>query len=59
MKQKADLAFQELLKQARQGLLNINNVNILNQRVAINLPDSGLLDIVVIVQKNKTRHLVN
>ena len=59
MRQRADPAFQELLKRARRGSLNIHDVNILNQRVATNLPDSGLLDTVVIVQKNKTRHLVN
>ena len=59
IRQKADLAFQKLLKRVRRGSLNIHNVNILNQRVVTNLPNSGLLDIFVIVQKNKTRHLVN
>lgn len=59
MQQKANLVFQELLKQARRGLLNIHNVNILDKKVATNLSDSGSLDTVVVVQKNKTRHLVN
>lgn len=39
--------------------MNIHNINILNKRGATNLSDSGLLDTVVFLQKNITRHLVN
>lgn len=59
MRQKADAAFQKLLKQARQRKLDICNIHILNKRVAIILPISGLLDSVVVIQRNKTRHLIN
>ncbi len=49
MHQKTDPAFQELLKRARQGSLNIRNIEILNQRVATSLLDSGSLDTIVVV----------
>lgn len=59
MRQKTDLSFPDLLKKARQGRLNVDDVQTLNSRVATALPESGSLDSIVIVQKNKTRHHIN
>lgn len=59
MRQKTDLSFQDLLKKARQGRLNVDDVRTLNSCVATALPEYGSLDSIVVVQKNKTRHLVN
>ena len=59
MCQKNDSLFQALLKRARNGELNLEDVDTLNDRVATNLPISQSMDSVVVVQKNKTRHLVN
>lgn len=59
MQQKTHPVFQELLKPAKQEKLDICNMNILNKRVATVFPTSGLLDSIIDVQKNKTRHLIN
>ncbi|WP_375449089.1 AAA family ATPase [uncultured Nostoc sp.] len=59
MRQRSDLAFQAMLKRARHSLLNVEDVNSLNARVATHLPDSDFADTIIIVQKNKTRHLIN
>ena len=59
MRQKTDFTFQALLKRAREGRLNIEDVYTLNRRVVTELPISESLDTVVVVQKNKTRHLIN
>lgn len=54
-----DFIFQALLKKAREGQYKINNGYILNRRMATELPISRSLDIIVIVQKNKTKHLIH
>ncbi len=59
MRQKADPAFHELLKRARQRKLNMRDVEILNKRVATSLPDTRSLKTVVVVEKNKSKHLIN
>lgn len=43
----------------RQKRLNICNVNILNERVSTICFTFSLLDIVVVVQNNKTKYLIN
>ncbi len=48
-----------MLKRARNGLLNLNNVNTLNAQVATHLPNSDFNDTIVVIQKNRTRHLIN
>ena len=59
IQQKADPAFPELLKRARQGKLNIRDIEILNKRVTTSFLDTETLETVVVVQKNKSRHLIN
>ncbi len=59
MRQRSDLAFQAMLKHARNGLLNLDNVNTLNARVVTYLFNSDFNDTVVVVQKNRTRYLIN
>ncbi len=59
MRQKTDLPFQEMLRRAGEGKLDSRDVNALNRRLAMELPTSGALDTVIVVQKNKTRHLIN
>lgn len=56
---KADPAFQELLQRVRQKKLNMLNVEILNKKVATSLSNTGSLKTVVVVQKNKSKHLIN
>lgn len=48
-----------MLKHARHGLLNIKDINSLNARVATHFPDSDFANTIIIVPKNKTRHLIN
>ena len=48
-----------MLKRARHGLLNLKEVNSLNAQVVTHLPNSNFADTIIIVQKNKTRHLIN
>lgn len=59
MHQKTDLPFQEILKRAREGKLNLQNVRTLNQRPVIDIPTIGTMDTVNIIQKNKTCHFIN
>lgn len=59
MRQKTDFTFQALLKRAKGRKFNIKDVYILNKRVATKLPIFGLLATIVVVQKNKTRYLIN
>ncbi len=48
-----------MLKYARNGLLILDNINTLNIQVATYLPNSDFNDTVIVVQKNRTRHLIN
>ncbi len=48
-----------MLKRAKNGLLKINNVNILNAWVITHLLNFDFNDIIVVIQKNKIRHLIN
>ncbi len=40
-----------MLKRARNSLLNLNDVNILNVQVAIYFPNSDFNDTVIVIQK--------
>lgn len=59
MCQKIDLPFQEMLRRTREEKLDFCDIRSLNQRLAMELPTSSALHIVIIVQKNKTCHLIN
>lgn len=59
MRQRTDLTFQELLGRARAGQLNEGDVNLLNDRVAVELPSPESLNSVVVVQRNELRHTIN
>lgn len=59
MRQRSDLAFQAMLKHTRNGLLNFEDVHTLNAQVATHLPNSDFNKTVVVVQNNRTRHLIN
>ncbi len=59
MWERSDLAFQAMLKRAKKCLLNLDKVNTLNAQVATYLPNSDFNNTVVVVQKNRTRHLIN
>ncbi len=49
IRQKIDLPFQEMLKRARDGRLSSRDVEALNQRLAMELPTTGAMDIVIVV----------
>lgn len=51
MRQRFDQVSQVMLKRVRNGLLKLEDVKILNARVATHLPNSDFNDIVIIVQK--------
>lgn len=59
MRQKTDFTFQALFKRVREKRLNIEDIYTLDKRVATELPISRLLNAVIVVQKNKIRHLIN
>ncbi len=59
MRQKTDLLFQEMLRRTRDGRLGSQDVRALNQRLAIELSTIGVMDTVIVVQRNKTCHLIN
>lgn len=48
-----------MLKHARKSLLNLDDVNILNAGVATNLPNFDFNNTVVVVWKNRMKHLIN
>lgn len=48
-----------MLKRARHDLLNLEDINSLNAQVATHLPHSNFANTIIIVQKNKTRYLIN
>lgn len=59
IQQRSDLVFQTILRYARHGLLNLKDVNTLNAQVAAHLSNTNFVNTIIIVQKNKTRHLIN
>lgn len=48
-----------MLKRERDGRLDSRNVEALNQRLAIELSTLGAMDAIIVVQRNKTRPLIN
>ncbi len=59
MRQHDNKPFQAILTIARKGLLNNNDVVILNSKVAVTIPILNPDEQVVIVQRNGTRHTIN
>ena len=59
MQQHIDLVFQAMLKRTRYGLLNLKDVISLNGQLVTYLPNFDFADTIIIVQKDKTRHLIN
>lgn len=47
-----------MLKRARQGTLNDQDVKTLNRQVAVTLPIPGSPETIIVVQTNKIRHLL-
>lgn len=50
MCQKTDLPFQKMLKRARKKKLDLQDIQLLNQRLAIDFFTIGVIDIVIIIQ---------
>ena len=59
IRQQGDIISQQLLKRARTACLTQENVNLLNSKVAEELPTNNDLSSVVVVQTNTKRHLIN
>lgn len=59
MRQQSDPIFTQLLRRARMGALTQADVSKLNEKVVTGLTLSDPLNNIVIVQRNKTRHLIN
>ncbi len=59
MRQHNDTPFQEMLTRARKCLLNVNDVTILNSKVAVTILILNPNEHVVMVQRNATRHTIN
>lgn len=59
MCQQSDIVFQQLLKTARTGCLTQKDVDLPNSKVSKKLPTSNNLSLVVVVQTNAKRHLIN
>ncbi len=51
--------FAQLLKRARKEMLTQADISMLNEKVVIGLTLNDPLNNIVIVQRNKTRHLIN
>lgn len=54
-----NLVFQATLRRARYGLLNFKNINILNNQVLFYFSNSDFTNTIIVIQKNKTKHLIN
>lgn len=59
MYSKIDQSFYKMLKKVREKKLDSYNIWVLNQRLAIELLISSVLNIVILIQKNKTCHFIN
>ena len=59
IRQQGDIVFQQLSKRARPRDLTKKNVNLLNNKIAKKLPTSNDLSLVVIVQFNTKKYLIN
>ncbi len=59
MRQHNDTPFQEMLTKARKSLLNVDDVTILNSKVAVTIPILNPNELVVMVQQNAIQHTIN
>lgn len=59
MQQYSDLVFEVMLKHIRNNLLNLKDINILNAQVVLYFLNSNFINTVIIVQKNRTKYLIN
>ncbi len=59
MRQQSDPIFAQLLRRARKGALIQADISMLNEKVVTGLTLNDPLNNIVIVQRNKTRHLIN
>lgn len=59
MRQQNDKAFHSLLTRARKGLLNNNDVDTLINKIAFSIPTNNVDKNVDIVQRIKTRYIIN
>lgn len=48
-----------MLKRVREKKLDFCDVRALKQKLAIEFPTSGALNIIIMIQKNKTYHFIN
>lgn len=59
MRQQGDIVFQQLLKRVNTGHLTQGDVDLLNSKVTEELPTSNDLFLVVVIQINAKRYLIN
>ena len=59
MRQQNDKAFHSLLTRARKGLLNNDDVDTFNNKIAYSIPTNNVDKNIVIVQRIKTRYIIN
>ena len=59
MRQHNDKLFQAMLRRAKKGLFNNNNVAILNNKIEAIIPIYNADEQVVIVQQNTTQYTIN
>ncbi len=59
MRQQGDIVFQQLLQRACTGGLTQEDINLLNSKIAKELPTSNDLFSVIVVKSNPKRHLIN
>ena len=59
MHQQGDIVFQQLLKRVRTSNLTQKDINLLNSKIAKELPMSDDLSSVVVIQSNAKKHSIN
>lgn len=59
MQPRSNLVFQAILKYARHGLLIFKDVNSFNTYMENYFSDSNFANTIIIVKKNKRKHLIN
>lgn len=59
MRQQNDIVFQPLLKRARTSYLTQKDVNLLNNKISKELPTNNNFFLVVVIQINAKKHLIN
>ena len=59
MRQQNDKTFHSLLTKAGKELLNNNDIDTLNNKIACSIPTNNFDKNVVIIQRNETRHIIN